>query len=65
MANLETFKRLLEVYYKNTENFDLEFSFIGSGLAKIKKKTDNKLNDTFKIPSRYYTLKNLIKKTIK
>lgn len=65
IANLETFKRLLEIYYKNTENFDLEFSFVGSGLAKIKKKNNNKLNETFKIPSRYYTLKNLIKKTIK
>ena len=38
IANLETYKRLIEVYYKNTENFDLEFSFVGSGLAKIKKK---------------------------
>ena len=37
IANLETYKRLIEVYYKNTENFDLEFSFVGSGLAKIKK----------------------------
>ena len=65
IANLETYKRLIEVYYKNTENFDLEFSFVGSGLAKIKKKTDNDLNASVKVPSRYYSLKNLIKKIIK
>ena len=65
MANLETYKRLLEVYYKNTENFDLEFSFVGSGLAKIKKKTDNELNGSFKVPSRYFSIRNLIKKIIK
>lgn len=65
IANLETYKRLIEVYYKNTENFDLEFSFVGSGLAKIKKKTDNDLNVSVKVPSRYYSLKSLIKKIIK
>ena len=65
MANLETYKRLIEVYYKNTENFDLEFSLVGSGLAKIKKKTDNDLNDSVKVPSRYYSLMNLVKKIIK
>ena len=65
MANLETYKRIMEIYYKNTENFDLEFSFVGSGLAKIKKKTDSDLNKSVKIPSRYYTLKNLVKKIVK
>ncbi len=65
MANLETYQRLLEIYYKNTENFDLEFSFVGSGLAKIKKKNDADLNNSVKIPSRYYSLKNLVKKIIK
>jgi predicted O-methyltransferase YrrM len=65
IANLETYKRLLEIYYKNTENFDLEFSFVGSGLAKIKKKTDNELNSSVKIPNRQYSIKNLVKKIIK
>ncbi len=65
MANLETYQRLLEIYYKNSENFDLEFSFVGSGLAKIKKKNDNNLNSSVKIPSRYYSFKNMIKKIIK
>ena len=65
IANLETYKRLIEVYYKNTENFDLEFSFVGSGLAKIKKKTDNDLNVSVKVPSRNYSLMNLVKKIIK
>ena len=65
MANLETYQRLLEIYYKNSENFDLEFSFVGSGLAKIKKKNDNNLNSSVKIPNRYYSFKNMIKKIIK
>lgn len=64
MANLETFNRLNQIYYKNFENFDLEFSFVGSGLAKIKKKNNNKLLETVKIPNRYYSFKNFIKKLI-
>jgi len=34
-------------------------------LAKIKKKTDNDLNGSVKVPSRHYSLKNLVKKIIK
>ena len=36
--NKETFQKILSIYNMNTENFDLEFSFISSGLCKIKKK---------------------------
>ena len=35
--NYETFQRLLEIKSSNENSFDLYFSFVGSGLAKIKK----------------------------
>ena len=36
--NKETFDTLLSIYSKNYNNFDLNFSFVSSGLAIIKKK---------------------------
>ena len=39
--NKETFDKILEIYNNNQDNFDLEFSFISSGLAIITKKQDN------------------------
>ena len=65
IANLDTYKRLLSIFYKNNTNFDLEFSFVGSGLAKIIKKSDSSLDKTYKIPSRNLSIKNLIKKIVK
>ena len=65
IANLETYKRLLNISYKNNKNFDLEFSFVGSGLAKIIKKNDTSLDKTYQIPSRSLSIKNLVKKIIK
>ena len=41
--NKETFERLLSIYQENTENFDIEFSFMSSGICKIIKKK-NELN---------------------
>ena len=35
--NLETFKRILEIYSNNINNFDLNFNFTSSGLAILKK----------------------------
>ena len=37
--NFETFQIILDIYYANRENFDLEFNFEGTGICKIKKKT--------------------------
>ena len=65
LANFETHSRILEIYYQNTNNFDLDFTFVGSGLAKITKISDKKLKKSARIPSRYFTIKNLIKKIIK
>ena len=36
--NKETFELILSVYSENMNNFDLNFSFVSSGLAVIKKK---------------------------
>lgn len=65
IANLETYQRLLNISYKNDKNFDLEFSFVGSGLAKIIKKNKTSLDKTYQIPSRSLSIKNLVKKIIK
>ena len=36
--NKETFNKILDIYINNTDNIDLNFSFISSGLAILKKK---------------------------
>ena len=36
--NKETFEKILSIYSSNQNNFDLEFSFISSGMCKIIKK---------------------------
>ena len=41
--NKETFDLLISIYSENTENFDLSFTFVSSGLAIIKKKNDSEL----------------------
>ena len=47
--NFETFQKLLEIKLNNFENINLEFSYEGSGTAKITKKNSNKLNEPKKI----------------
>tara|TARA_B100001964_G_C14149332_1_gene561262 strand:+ start:276 stop:914 length:639 start_codon:yes stop_codon:yes gene_type:complete len=60
--NQETFKRILEIYEPNKEIFDLNFSFISSGLAIIKKKLNNKLNKKKIIKTRENSIKNKLRK---
>ena len=62
--NNETFDRILKIYNSNTENFDLNFSFIASGLAIIKKKNFNILNKPQSIKKRNITIRNLYRKLI-
>jgi len=59
--NRLTFEKILNIYNSNTENFTLNFHFVGSGLAIIKKLKDD-LFEEKKIINRLYTIKNLIKK---
>ena len=63
--NLETFNKILEIYYANRDNMLLEFTFQGTGMCKIKKLTNNKLNYPKKIKTRDNTIKNLIRKLFK
>lgn len=63
--NMETFEKVLDIYNANSENFDLEFSFVGTGIAKIHKITENKLIDKKKIFSRKITFHNLVRKIYK
>tara|TARA_Y100001970_G_scaffold286810_1_gene409884 strand:+ start:322 stop:954 length:633 start_codon:yes stop_codon:yes gene_type:complete len=60
--NKETFEILLSIYAENIENFDLNFSFISSGLAIIKKKNENNLTKNKKLPDRNKSFKNTLRK---
>ena len=65
--NKETFERILSIYHNNSENFDISFSFVSSGICRIVKKK-NKFNDFISIKTREISFKNLlrnIKKKIK
>ena len=59
--NLETFKRILEIYSNNINNFDLNFNFTSSGLAILKKKNYNVLNKSSSLILRENSLKNVIR----
>ena len=59
--NRLTFEKILNIYNANTENFILDFRFVGTGLAIINKLKDE-LNVEKKLKSRLYTIKNLLKK---
>ena len=59
--NRETFDEILKILYFNQDNFDLNFSFVSSGLAIIKKKKSSNLNQTKKIISRVNSFKNLLR----
>lgn len=61
--NLETFKKILEIYRSNYNSFDLSFDFTSSGSCKIHKKSNN-LNPIVKIKSREKSFKNFIRKII-
>jgi hypothetical protein len=60
--NYETFVKLIDIYNVNTNNLDIEFSFLGTGAAKIKKLSDNNLNKAVKLKNRYYSFKNFLRK---
>ena len=61
--NKETFQKILSIYSKNLEQFDLNFSFFSSGLAIIKKinNTELKKNETLK--ERSISIKNFLRKS--
>ena len=60
MINKSIFKKILEIYNQNKDKFLLEFYFEGSGLAIIRKKKDV-LNESKRILSRDFSVKNILK----
>jgi len=60
--NKETFEVILNLYNNNELNFDLEYSFVSSGFACLKKKNNNKLNSLKKIKTREFSLANFLRK---
>ncbi len=62
--NKETFLKLLEIYSSNKDNFYLDINFCDTGTAKITKINNKKLNDTSKLLSREYSIKNLIRRIV-
>jgi len=60
--NYETFNKLLEIYNKNLENINIEFSFLGTGAAKILKLKNSNLIKPKKLNNRFYSLKNFFRK---
>jgi predicted O-methyltransferase YrrM len=59
--NRLAFEKILNIYNSNSENLILDFNFVGSGLAIIKKIKDE-LYPEKKIKNRLYTFKNILKK---
>ena len=59
--NKETFERILDIYNNNFANFDLEFKFLSSGLAILKKIKENKLNEKIAVKTRDVSFKNLLR----
>ena len=60
--NYETFEKLLEIYYANRSNISLDFTFHGTGMCKIKKIKQEKLNPPQKIYTRKNSIKNFLRK---
>ncbi len=56
--NQETYEMILSIYSNNEEIFELSFSFFSSGLAILKKKSEDNLNLSNKLQLRNKTLKN-------
>ena len=59
--NRETFHKIIEIYNSNEDLFDLNFSFMSSGLAIIKKKSELPIKKSHKIISRENSFKNIIR----
>ena len=59
--NKETFNKVIEIYNNNENLFDLNFSFMSSGLAIMKKKSNLSIKQGDVIISRDNSFKNIIR----
>ena len=62
--NRETFKKLVEIYNSNQDSLRISFYFESSGLSIITK-VSKKINSPKKIPSREFSLNNILRKLFK
>jgi hypothetical protein len=62
--NLETFEKILEIYNSNHESLNLEFSFVGTGIAKLQKLNSMKLSNETNIRFRKYSFLNILRKIL-
>ena len=62
--NYETFLKTLDILNTNMDVIELSFDFTSSGLCKIYKLSNEQLNKSKKIKSRYISIKNLIRKIV-
>ena len=62
--NKETFNMINEIIISNQKNINVFFSFVGSGMAKIKKISEEPLNENTKIFSRTHSIKNYLRKLL-
>ena len=62
--NRETFKKLIEIYNSNQDSLKISFYFESSGLSIINK-TSKKIKFPKKIPSREFSLRNILRKLFK
>lgn len=62
--NKETFEKILEIYYANIDKIEVYFSFIGSGSAKIIKKSSDELLLPKSVNTRNLSIKNILRKIL-
>ena len=62
ITNKRTFNKLLEIYFSNIKNIDLEISFANSGTVMITKKKNKILQEPDEIINSENNLKNIMKK---
>lgn len=65
VINRKTFNKIIEIYYKNLTNFNLEFNFNGTGNANILKLNNEKLAEPIKIRNRIFGIRNFARLFIK
>ena len=61
VINRKTFSKIIEIYFANLENIQLEINFNGTGNANILKLNENKLNETQKIKNRLFGIRNILR----
>lgn len=60
--NSETFEKLLEIFNSNHQNLYFEASFIGTGVVKLTKLSEKKLEKSKSLIERKFSILNLLRK---